>query len=181
VVLTYVRPLLEALTGLGGEGIGAMLILFGVASIVGTALGGYGADRWGYGRSVTPILVILTLSLLSFSLLSVAEAGSVLVVLGAGTALVVWSVVGFALIPLQQYRLIGVAPEEQNEVLSLNASAIYLGQGLGAGLGFLVLEYASLASLGWAGALCAAAALVAMTTGTRLSRRGAAENKKASD
>jgi MFS transporter, DHA1 family, inner membrane transport protein len=180
VVLTYVRPLLEALTDLGGEGIGAMLILFGVASVVGTALGGYGADRWGYGRSVMPILVILTLSLLSFSVLSAAEDGTVLVIFGAGTALVVWSVVGFSLIPLQQYRLIDVAPEEQNEVLSLNASAIYLGQGLGAGLGSLVVGYVSLASLGWVGASCAAVALIVMTTGAYSSRRGAGKDKKAS-
>jgi predicted MFS family arabinose efflux permease len=116
VVLTYVRPLLEDLTGFGGAGIGWMLLLFGVASVVGTALGGFGADRWGYRASALPILIVLAFSLLSFSLLSAGEVGSSLVVLGTGSALVVWSVVGFALIPLQQYRLIWVAPEEQDEV-----------------------------------------------------------------
>ena len=38
--------------------------------------------------------------------------------------------------------------------LSLNASAIYLGQGIGAAIGALVLDYTSLAALGGAGALC---------------------------
>jgi DHA1 family inner membrane transport protein len=39
-VLTYVRPLLESLTGLGGEGIGLMLFVFGLAGVVGSILGG---------------------------------------------------------------------------------------------------------------------------------------------
>ncbi|MBV9452742.1 MAG: MFS transporter, partial [Rubrobacter sp.] len=106
VVLTYVRPLLENLTGLGGVGIGWMLLLFGLASVAGTALGGYIADRFGYGRSMVPILAVLTVSLFSFSLLPAIEISSPLAVLGTGIVLVTWSVVGFALIPLQQYRLI---------------------------------------------------------------------------
>ena len=176
VVLTYVRPLLEDLTGFGGTGIGWMLLLFGLASVTGTALGGYIADRFGYGRSVVPILVVLTASLLSFSLLPAIEVGSLIAVLGTGTALVTWSVVGFALIPLQQYRLIDVAPEDENEVLSLNASAIYLGQGLGSGLGSLVLGYASVSSLGWAGALCAAVALLVLALGGRPRKKRATSN-----
>ncbi len=168
VVLTYVRPLLEALTDFGGGGIGAMLLLFGLASVAGTVLGGYAADRWGYAASIVPILVVLVVSLLSFSLLPALEAGSLSAIVGAGAALIAWSVVGFALIPLQQYRMIEIAPEEQNEVLSLNASAIYLGQGLGAGLGSLVLGHLSLSALGWSGALCAAAALITLILGVRL-------------
>jgi predicted MFS family arabinose efflux permease len=152
VVLTYVRPLLESLTGFGGTGIGWLLLLFGLASVAGTALGGFAADRFGYGRIAAPILIMLTLSLLSFSLVFAIEAGSLYAVFGAGAALVVWSLVGFALIPLQQYRLIDVAPEDENEALSLNASAIYIGQGFGSWLGSLVLGYASLSSLGWMGA-----------------------------
>lgn len=176
VVLTYVRPLLENLTGLSEAGIGWMLLLFGLASVAGTALGGYVADRFGYGRSVVAILVVLTVSLFCFSLLPAIKISSPLVVLGTGIVLVTWSVVGFALIPLQQYRLIGVAPEDENEVLSLNASAIYLGQGLGSGLGSLVLGYASLSSLGWAGAVCAATALVMLTLGERPRQKRAATN-----
>ena len=167
VVLTYVRPLLESLTGFGGTGIGWLLLLFGLASVAGTALGGFAADRFGYGRIAAPILIMLTLSLLSFSLIFTIEAGSLYAVFGAGAALVAWSLVGFALIPLQQYRLIDVAPEDENEALSLNASAIYIGQGFGSWLGSLVLGYASLSSLGWMGASCAATALLLLALGGR--------------
>ncbi len=165
VVFTYIEPLLVELTGYGGRGISGMLLLFGLAAIAGNALGGYGADRWGYRWSLAVIFVVLTLSLLAFSLLAPA-AGSLLAVVGAGVALVTWSVAGWALTPFQQYRLIEVAPSTQNIVLSLNASSIYLGQGAGAGLGALVLLYGSVNSLGWAAALCAAVGLVVLLFGT---------------
>ena len=167
VVFTYVGPLLGELTGFGGRGISGMLLVFGVAAVVGNALGGYGADRWGYGRSAAGIFVVLTLSLLAFSLLA-PLAGTLLAVVGAGTALVVWSVAGWALTPFQQYRLIELAPRTQNIVLSLNASAIYLGQGIGAGIGALTIGYGSLASLGWVAALYAAVGLFLLPLGVRL-------------
>jgi MFS transporter, DHA1 family, inner membrane transport protein len=166
-VLTYARPLLEGLTGFGGEGLGLMLFVFGLAGVVGSILGGYGADRWGYRATAIPMLAVLGLSLLSFSLLSGAEAGSAFVIAGAGTALVAWGAVAFALIPLQQHHLILVAPDEQNGVLSLNSSAVYAGQGLGAGLGSLLVGHASLTALGYAGLLCAAVSLVMLLVGAR--------------
>jgi predicted MFS family arabinose efflux permease len=163
VVLTYVRPMLENLTHFDTEGVGLMLAVFGLASIPGTLLGGYVADRWGYRVSMIALLAVLTVSLFSFSLLSTAQAGSVLAVLGTGAALVAWSVAAFAFLPLQQYSLIEVAPEGQNTVLALNASAIQAGQGLGAGLGALALYYGSVGGLGWVGALCAVGAFATLS------------------
>jgi MFS transporter, DHA1 family, inner membrane transport protein len=163
VVLTYVRPVLENLTHFDTEGIGLMLAVFGLASIPGALLGGYVADRLGYRVSMVTVLTILSMSLLSFSLLSTAQAGSFLTVLGAGAALVAWSVAAFAFLPLQQYRLIEAAPEGQNAALALNASAIQAGQGIGAGLGALALHYGSVEGLGWVGALCAVGAFVALS------------------
>jgi predicted MFS family arabinose efflux permease len=154
---------LENLTHFDIEGVGLMLAVFGLASIPGTLLGGYFADRWGYRVSMIAVLAVLSVSLFSFSLLSTAQAGSVLAVLGTGAALVAWSVAAFAFLPLQQYRLIEVAPEGQNTVLSLNASAIQAGQGIGAGLGALALHYGSVDGLGWVGALCAVGAFAALS------------------
>jgi predicted MFS family arabinose efflux permease len=163
VVLTYVRPMLENLTHFDTEGVGLMLAVFGLASIPGTLLGGYVADRWGYRVSMIAVLAVLSVSLFSFSLLSSAQAGSVLAVLGTGAALVAWSVAAFAFLPLQQYSLIEVAPEAQNTVLALNASAIQAGQGIGAGLGALALYYGSVGGLGWVGALCAVGAFATLS------------------
>lgn len=169
VALTYVRPLLEALTGFGTRGIGGMLLLFGLASIAGTVLGGLAADRRSRVVNRGTILTVLIVSLLSFSVLWVLESGSAIAVAGAGAALAAWSVSGFAIIPLQQYRLIGEAPGDANTVLSLNASAVYLGQGAGAAIGSFTVLQGSLASLGWVGASCAAASLgvLALSGGRR--------------
>lgn len=62
----------------------------------------------------------------------------------------------------------------RNVALSLNASAIYLGQGVGAGLGALALDLGSLRSLGWTGALCTLVALAVLFAGTHASRPEAA-------
>lgn len=165
VVFTYIGPLMGELTGLGGRGTSVMLLLFGLAGVVGNIVGGYGADRWSYGRSLAIIFVVLPISLLAFSLLA-PVAGSSLAVAGAGVALITWSVAGWAITPFQQYRLIELYPLQGNLVLSLNASAIYLGQGIGAGLGALAIGYGSLNSLGWVAALYAAAGLVVLLLGT---------------
>lgn len=178
-VLTYVRPLLEGLTGLGGEGIGLMLFVFGLAGVVGSYLGGYGADRWGYRATALPMLAVLGLSLLAFPLLPAIGAGPVLTIAGAGTALVAWGAVIFAIIPLQQHHLIGIAPDQPSGVLSLNSSAVYVGQALGAGLGSLALGFAPLAALGYMGALLALAALVTLVLGARLCA-GSARNASSS-
>ncbi len=161
VVFTYIGPLMGELTGFGGRGTSVMLLLFGLAGVAGNVVGGYGADRWRYGRSLAVIFVVLTLSLLAFSLLA-PVAGTSLAVVGAGVALVAWSVAGWAITPFQQYRLIELSPRQGNIVLSLNASAIYLGQGIGAGLGALAISYGSLNSLGWVAALYAAAGLIVL-------------------
>ena len=178
VVLTYVHPLLKGLTEFGTTRIGILLLLFGLAAVAGTALGGVAADRWGYRVSMFAMLLVLPLPLLCFSLLFAARAGSFAAITGTGATLVAWSVAGFAIIPLQQYRLVKVAPDDQDAVLSLNASAIYLGQGTGSGLGSLVLAHSSLPYLGGAGALCAAAALTVLVLGGWLQRSSAASDKE---
>jgi MFS transporter, DHA1 family, inner membrane transport protein len=161
VVFTYISPLLGQITGFGGAGVSGLLFFFGVAAMFGNTLGGYGADHSGYARLMAAILVFLTVSLLGFSLL-VALAGTALALPGTLAVLAVWGVAGFALNPLQQYRVAALAPCTRNIALSLNASAIYLGQGIGAALGGLALGYGSLGTLGWTGALCAVAALTVL-------------------
>ena len=169
VVFTYVSPLLTEITGFGGAGVSGLLFLFGVAALIGNWLGGYGADHVGYARLMAAILSLLSLSLLGFSLL-VASSGTALAVPGTLAALALWGVAGFALNPLQQYRVAQLAPGIRNIALSLNASAIYLGQGIGAGLGALALGNGSLATLGWTGSLCALAALALLLLTSRAKR-----------
>ena len=169
VVFTYLGPLLARITGLGGAGVSGLLFLFGVAAIFGNSLGGHGADRFAYARLMTVILILLSLALLGFSVLALL-AGSALAVPGTLAVLALWGVAGFAFVPLQQYRVVQLAPQTRNVALSLNASAIYLGQGTGAGLGALALGYGSLASLGWTGSICVLTALAVLLLTNREKR-----------
>ncbi len=169
VVFTYLGPLLARITGFGGAGVSGLLFLFGVAAIFGNSLGGHGADRFAYARLMTVILILLSLALLGFSVL-VSFSGSALAIPGTLAVLALWGVAGFALVPLQQYRIVQLAPQTRNVALSLNASAIYFGQGAGAGLGALALGYGSLASLGWTGSICILTALAVLLLTNREKR-----------
>jgi len=79
-------------------------------------------------------------------------------------------VASFALVPLQQYRVVQLAPRTRNVALSLNTSAIYLCQGTGGGLGALALGYGSLATLGWTGSICILVALALLLLTSRTKR-----------
>ena len=168
VLFTYISPLLAEITGFSGLGVSGLLFLFGVAAIFGNSLGGYGADHIDYTQLAMTVMVLLFFALLAFSFL-IGFSGTALAIPGALAALIVWGVAGFAFTPLQQYRVAQLAPRVRNVALSLNASAIYLGQGIGAGIGALALDYGSLSTLGWVGAICVALALV-LLLGTRSKR-----------
>ncbi len=88
-----------------------------------------------------------------------ATLASVMVI---GMAMVLASAALFALGPIQQDRLIGFAPDERDIVLALNASALFLGQGIGAVAGGLAAHQWSLAANGLVGGAVALACLAGM-------------------
>lgn len=163
-VYTYVAPLLQHITHLSGTGISAMLLLFGAAGVAGNTLGGQGADRWGAMRTLVPAvgLVAVALVILPFAAVSAV---------GAGLVLLLWGLAGWTFTPAQQYRLLALAPTQPGIILSLNASAIYLGIGLGAALGGLVVHGGSFVLLGVTGALWQVAALGILLAGMLLAAR----------
>ncbi len=77
----------------------------------------------------------------------------------------------------QQHRLLAMAPESSSVILSLNASAIYLGMGGGAAAGGFVLHAASLSTLGWVGGWCQVLALGLLFLSTLLPSKRTAESQ----
>ena len=73
-----------------------------------------------------------------------------------------WGFVGWGFLPAQSSHLLSLSPTNAPLVLSLNASALYLGIAGGSLIGGLVLENGTASDLGWVGALFPAAALVLM-------------------
>jgi MFS transporter, DHA1 family, inner membrane transport protein len=182
--IAYVGPVVTAISGLEGSGIGAMQALIGVGSIFGIVIGGRAADRAGSGRLVTFSFLISALALGLYSLLmmgaSVDATQSAFawpklgIILLLATGMMIGAASLFARIPIIQTRLVGEAPLDARAViLALNGSMVFLGQGIGAGLGGLTV---SLAGLPFVGITAAIVALAGAAMASRvLSTRQAAE------
>ncbi|MBW0118529.1 MFS transporter [Pseudonocardia sp. KRD-169] len=121
-VYTYIAPLLAESAGVTGPLLGALLVVYGIGALIGNDLGGRLTDRFGSRRPLLMTLPVITLALvtLPFTITSVVGAGIAMFVLGGG----------FVVNAPVQTRLIELAPSGSALVLSLNASAIYLGIGL---------------------------------------------------
>jgi predicted MFS family arabinose efflux permease len=173
-VYTYLALLLEHITHLEGPGISSLFLVFGVASVVGNVCGGYGADQWGPARTLVVSLITTGIALVVLPLAAVS-------VLGAAAALIVWGVAAWMFTAPQQHRLLAMAPESPAVILSLNASASYVGMGSGAAIGGLVLHAASVSALEWVGGLCEVLALVVLVKSTHLHRKGVVGSKPGSN
>jgi predicted MFS family arabinose efflux permease len=150
-VYTYVAPLLDASAGVTGPVLGALLVAYGVGALIGNDLGGRLTDRFGSRRPLLMTLPVITLTLttLPFTSTSVVGAGIALFLLGGG----------FVVNSPVQTRLIELAPASSALVLSMNASAIYLGIGLAGVVGGVVVAGLGVLALPPVGAVLSLAAL----------------------
>jgi DHA1 family purine base/nucleoside efflux pump-like MFS transporter len=164
VVQAFVGPVLAGMTGFGEGGVGALQVVLGVAGLAGALAAGRGADTRDTGALLVVVFLVLTLSMVPFSLFAGAGGGA-LPVAGAVAAMVLGGLSLFALVPLQQYRLVQRRPDRRNVVLALNASALFLGQAAGGALGGLTATYASTAALGWVGAAVGLVGIAAALAG----------------
>ena len=163
VVFTYLAPLLTRLGGADVAAIGLAFSLFGVTGFVGNVA----ATRLvtGAGAFATSVLSLACI-LLGLGLWS-AGAGE-LTVMVAGVA--VWGL-GFAAInSMQQARLVAALPALGAASVSLNTSAIYVGQAIGSALGGILFARGLLVALGYVAMafVAIALALLATTRGKRV-------------
>lgn len=150
VVFTFLSVMLTTTLNAEATLIATMLLVFGVASVTGTFLGAAAADRLGVRRTLLVSLWTLSIALLLTSTLGWGLAWTCLV-------LILWGLSGFAFNPAQQLLLTRLQPDHRNLLLALNASAIYLGNFIGATLGGVLLVRFDQVSLSLAAALIAAA------------------------
>jgi predicted MFS family arabinose efflux permease len=157
-VNTYLGVLLHSALGVGGVGLSAALLLFGVAGFFGNLFGGWGADRWPRERFIGALLLILipTFALLSVGPLTGGALGGGIVL----AALVLWGLFGWAFPSAQQARLVALDPALASITLSLNTSALYIGVAAGSSLGGLAIRAGSVDLLGFVAAATEVLALV---------------------
>jgi MFS transporter, DHA1 family, inner membrane transport protein len=171
---TYLSVFLAEVAGIGPKGLAIVLLGFGVASAVGTRLGGTAADHWGARHTV---IVGCGLNLVAYLVLSLGAAlGPSQALLALLPAILLWGLASWGLITAQQARLVALAPTLAAVSLSLNSSAIYLGSAMGAAVGALVIADGGVGRLGWVAAGFSMAALLtvparARSFRSRLTRR----------
>jgi len=96
--LTYLTPFLGTVTGISGGLVSAFLLAYGVATAIGTFLGGRFADR-----NANTTLVVANIVLIG-ALAALYQLGATPIL--AALALIAWGLVGFALVPSLQLRVI---------------------------------------------------------------------------
>jgi predicted MFS family arabinose efflux permease len=156
-VYTYLAVFMHAVTGLGPRGLAVVLLLFGVASAVGTRVGGSAADHWGARRTVICGCGLILLAYLALALGAALGQAAMAILL---PAIVLWGFASWAVTTAQQARLVALAPDLAALSLSLNSSAIYLGSATGAAVGALVISDGPVERLGWVAASISFAALL---------------------
>jgi predicted MFS family arabinose efflux permease len=159
-VYTFIAPLLAATAGLHGTTVSLLLFCYGAGGALGNVLSGRATDRWG---TRWPLLVVfsgITVVLAVLPLVATTIAGAVV-------SLFLWGFCTWSVNPPIQHRLIELAPRHAGLVLSLNASAIYLGVGLSGLVGGMVLANGGPKMLPETAAVLAALGAVVVTLGGR--------------
>jgi predicted MFS family arabinose efflux permease len=169
---TYIAPFLSATAGAHGVAISFLLLGYGIGATVGNSLGGRLTDRFGSER---PLFVSLGVATLLLATLPVVAVN----VPAAAVVMFVWGMFTWAFNPPMQNFLIGLSPANSALVLSLNASAIYLGVGLSGLAGGLVVDQVGIHALPPAAAIAAVGAAVLLVLGLRAVREAAVEDRGA--
>lgn len=151
VVYTFFAPLFEARLGASREMVSALLAAFGLGAVVGNIVGGVLTDRIGPNRTLA-ILVCAQIVLLP--IVALAPGGPFV----TAALVFVWSCCGWSFMVPQQARLVAVAPDMQNVVLSLNAAGIYLAATIGSAVGAGAL---AAGGIDWLGPVACALAILA--------------------
>ena len=145
---TFITPILTDITGFSATGASSLLLVFGVATMIGNLLGGRLSDSLGWERTLRLLFVALALVLAALALALPYKSLMVLTVF-------VWGIVAFGMTPAFQTGMLATArlhtPRAVDFASGLNISAFNLGITLGERAGSLLVESGQLALTPWAG------------------------------
>ncbi|MBE7680221.1 MFS transporter [Paenibacillus sp. P13VS] len=155
IAYTYLSPYLIEVSGLGDKYLSGALLIFGIASMIGSKIGGFSTDRWGVHRTLSGGLALHIVMLILLSVVTHTLLGVMIVLL-------LWSFSAWSSGPTQQYHLTTIEPEASGVMLGLNQSMMQLAMAAGAGVGGIAIETISLTSITWIGAAGIAIAILAL-------------------
>jgi DHA1 family inner membrane transport protein len=142
IVWSYIAPVLQALYPMSGERLSASLMLFGVAGVVGTLLGGWANDRIGPRKT---LMLQLAAMVVTMTLVPLTQGHYAAVL----ASFMLWTVAGFGMMAPQQTRLAMLSPSQAPLLFSLNSSMVYVGTALGAAVGGALSSAVGMQHLAW--------------------------------
>ena len=160
VVFAFIGPVLQTLSPMSSGRLSFSLMVFGIAGVIGTIMGGWANDRFGAPRTLKVQLSVLV-TMMVLVPLTQGHYGLMM------AAFFIWGMAGFGMMTPQQSRLAQMAPAQAPVLLSLNTSMLYFGTALGAAVGGVVSAPVGFGQLAWVGALFALAGLGALWMSTR--------------
>ncbi|MDP4097796.1 MFS transporter [Paenibacillus sp. P96] len=146
LLFTYIAPFLQESASLHASQISLILFICGIFAVIGSRIGGYGADRWGIYRTLSASLLLHAVALMVLPWGAVSFAGAFII-------LAVWIGSAYMTAPAQQYYLVSISPGTSGLVLGLNNSFTQLGIAIGAASGGWAVTQTSVKNLGWIGAM----------------------------
>jgi len=144
-VFSYTGPVLQALNPMNASTLSGTLVVFGLAGVAGTLLGGWANDRFGALATLRVQLGVLTAMMLLVPLTHGHYVWMVLV-------FVLWGSAGFGMMAPNQTRLARVSARQAPMLFSLNTSMLYFGTAAGAAVGGLASSQVGFGALAWIGA-----------------------------
>ncbi len=138
-LVTYITPVLTDVTGYQSSTVSWLLVVFGLGVTFGNIVGGKMAD-WNINKSLFISLSALVVYLFIFYLF---QFSAILMVPG----IFIFGVLAFAMIPMLQFRILGVSADAPTLASTLNQSALNLGNAGGAFIGGMSVEYLPLKDL----------------------------------
>lgn len=145
VLFAYMAPVMRDQVGLSIEEFSTVLVWLGLWGMAGSLLISQFIDRLGAERVVNLCMLMIAVPLACFAFVNSFWLSMLL--------LAPWGMVFIAVHSTQQTRQINTAPELASATMALSTSGMYIGQGLGAAIGGVILAAGYMPWLGPAGML----------------------------
>ncbi|MBO9130793.1 MFS transporter [Bacillus sp. 165] len=155
ILNTYITPFLTVIMPRMKENVSIVLLAMGIASLIGSKLGGLLADRIGIVPTLVGSMGIHILSLMLLFTVSGFEQPMVILPL-----LMIWEIAAWTFGPTQNFNLVSLTPEASSIALSLNSSFVQLGFATGAGIGGIITKKSTILEISWVGAVSVMIALL---------------------
>ncbi|WP_145561320.1 MFS transporter [Yersinia bercovieri] len=145
---TFITPILTTITGFTTKSANLLLLIFGVATLLGNLIGGRLTASRGWSVSLGGMFAVLLISMVMLALLLPYKLPMVAVIF-------VWGVLAFGISPALQSGMLATAerwsPRSIDFASALNISAFNLGITLGETAGSAMVAHNQMALTPWAG------------------------------